>query len=479
MNEKQDIEQTKNSIKDTEATQSQQADYPDISKVDTKTIVIISFLFVLAIFLLSVFVPPASKQQASTEQKASIEQPDTASTTETTKSSETTEDSTALFDLGLADRTTELPEVMEAFRTFELEEPKPGFATFNGSTYYLTNNHARFTGWLMVDDASYLFRENGTMVTGWYIMDNHQYYFDEDGVMQTNQWVDGRYIGEDGYVLTNTMTPDGVYVGTDGTRNDSVSLETSVEGLPLLKGVLQSMTDGYSGTWSVYVKDIANNEYLVINNVQHFSASLIKLYCAAAAYDLMEKGTLERTENIDRLMAQMISISDNDAFNLMVMNCGENHSHIAGRKVIQEYIDKNGYKDTTITSILVPTRYRAPSSPGRNYTTVVDCGLLLEKIYKGKCVNPEISEEFLELLLNQTHINKIPRGLPEGTKCANKTGDTNETQHDAAIVYSPGGDYILCVMSSNCGNAINYITSISETVYSYFNSNYLIYESAD
>ncbi|MDE6434061.1 MAG: hypothetical protein K2L07_07500 [Lachnospiraceae bacterium] len=31
--------------------------YPDISKADTKTVVIISFIFILVIFLLSVFVP--------------------------------------------------------------------------------------------------------------------------------------------------------------------------------------------------------------------------------------------------------------------------------------------------------------------------------------------------------------------------------------------------------------------------------------
>lgn len=35
----------------------EKAGYPDISKANTKTVVIISFVFVLLIFLLSVFVP--------------------------------------------------------------------------------------------------------------------------------------------------------------------------------------------------------------------------------------------------------------------------------------------------------------------------------------------------------------------------------------------------------------------------------------
>lgn len=44
--------------------------YPDISKADTKMIVIVSLIFVLLIFLLSVFVPqqPAEKNATTTEQ---------------------------------------------------------------------------------------------------------------------------------------------------------------------------------------------------------------------------------------------------------------------------------------------------------------------------------------------------------------------------------------------------------------------------
>jgi len=168
-------------------------------------------------------------------------------------------------------------------------------------------------------------------------------------------------------------------------------------------------------------------------------------------------------------MVQMISISDNDAFSLMVSACSGCNSQVAGRPVIQKYIDAEGYKDTTLTSMLLPTKYKAPSSPGRNYTSVEDCGLLLEKIYKGKCVNPEVSRKMMQLLLNQSHTQKIPAGVPDWITCANKTGDTDEFQHDTAIVFSPGGDYILCIMSENCGAAIMNSQAISKTVYEYFN----------
>ncbi len=307
------------------------------------------------------------------------------------------------------------------------------------------------------------------IVTGWQEINGTLKYMEQDGQIARSRWIDGHYVDSTGNIFTSTLTPDGIYVDADGNIDKSMGITGSIKGLSDLEDTLEDMISGYSGTWSVYVKDLGHHEYLSINNVQHFSASLIKLYCAATAYELMDQGKLEETAQIDSLMEQMISVSDNDAFNLMVMNCGETYSHIAGRQVIQEYIDREGYKDTTITSILVPTKYTAPSSPGRNYTTVEDCGLLLERIYKKQLVSKDASEAYLRLLFNQEHINKIPAGLPEGTICANKTGDTDEVQHDAAIVYSPGGDYIITVMSSGCGAAITNIQNISETVYEYFN----------
>ena len=41
----------------------------------------------------------------------------------------------------------------------------------------------------------------------------------------------------------------------------------------------------------------------------------------------------------------------------------------------------------------------------------------------------------LNLLSNQENTWKIPQGLPDGIKSANKTGETDQDQHDIAIVY--------------------------------------------
>ena len=78
----------------------------------------------------------------------------------------------------------------------------------------------------------------------------------------------------------------------------------------------------------------------------------------------------------------------------------------------------------------------------------------------------------LKLLKNQRRRDKIPAGLPAGTVAANKTGETDEVSHDAAIVYSPARDYILVVMVTDTNNAWKHeggIAGLSRTVYEFFN----------
>lgn len=78
----------------------------------------------------------------------------------------------------------------------------------------------------------------------------------------------------------------------------------------------------------------------------------------------------------------------------------------------------------------------------------------------------------LNLLMNQNITWKIPQGIPAGIEVGNKTGETDEDQHDIAIVYGEETDYILCVMSEGFKNqdtAMDNISRISRVVYNYLN----------
>lgn len=61
--------------------------------------------------------------------------------------------------------------------------------------------------------------------------------------------------------------------------------------------------------------------------------------------------------------------------------------------------------------------------------------------------------------------------MPDGIETANKTGELRDTENDACIVWSPGGTYLLCILSNGQPNpaaARAEIVKLSALVYNYF-----------
>lgn len=243
------------------------------------------------------------------------------------------------------------------------------------------------------------------------------------------------------------------------------------EGMTDLKGELESFLAGCEGDWSVYVRNLADETYLEINSHAVKAASLIKLYIMGAVLEQIEAGTLQEDEQIRQLLRDMITVSDNESSNELVRRLSpDGTSHEEGMKVVNAFAQEGGYYDTSQGRDL--RDYREVPAEGENYTSVRDCGLLLERVYSGTCVSAQASARMLELLKQQTRTWKIPAGVPEGVVTANKTGELSDTENDAAIVYGPGGDYILCVTSTglaDAGTAQQNIVTISGMVYAYLN----------
>ena len=83
-----------------------------------------------------------------------------------------------------------------------------------------------------------------------------------------------------------------------------------------------------------------------------------------------------------------------------------------------------------------------------NTTTSADLATLLAEIEKGTLLSKESSAEMREVLLAQEFNEKIPAGLPPGTKVAHKTGEITAVSHDAAVVYPEGRKpYVLVVLT--------------------------------
>lgn len=340
---------------------------------------------------------------------------------------------------------------------------KNGFKTVNGKTYYVNSKGIVTTGFKTISKKRYCFASNGVMRTGWYkkgkntyyfnrktgvmskgwkTIDGKRYYFNSSGIMVTNDWVSSKYLDKNGvYDATKKLTLNG------------------------LEKKLRSAIKGYSGTWSVYVKNLDTNEAICINNKKIYAASLIKLYAMGAAYEKVKQGKLKES-SVKNTINSMITVSSNDAFNTIVSRVGKTY--------INTWCKANGYNSTNQGHGLSPSsnNYGLNNGTGSNVTTVKDCGRLLESIYRGTCVSQSASKKMLAHLKKQQRRSKIPAGIPGGVTVANKTGETDDTTHDVAIVYSKGADYIICVMGSVPGGAwgaSGNITKLSRITYNYFN----------
>ncbi len=245
--------------------------------------------------------------------------------------------------------------------------------------------------------------------------------------------------------------------------------KTKARKLSGLKKKLQTKLKKYSGSWSVYVKDLKTGESFSINNRRHYAASVIKTFVMASTYNQIEKGTLKNTAYIRRLLKAMITRSDNESFNELVKRQAGGRNFRRGANVVNAYLRTNGYSGTVLAHTLHPASSPHLSIGSKNQVTASDCGKLLERIYRGKCVSKKSSSKMLKLMLKQQRRSKIPGGLPKGTKVANKTGETGTTDHDIAIVYGPRTTYILCVLSSNSRSGVSGIRSVSSAVYRYLN----------
>lgn len=106
-----------------------------------------------------------------------------------------------------------------------------------------------------------------------------------------------------------------------------------------------------------------------------------------------------------------------------------------------------------------------------NMATARDLALLLRDIQTGSAATTASSRAMLQILLAQQFNEKIPAGLPPGTRVAHKTGDITAIAHDAAIVYPAGrAPYILVVLTKGIrrqASADSLIADISRAVYAH------------
>mgnify|MGYP000040180551 CR=1 FL=1 len=263
---------------------------------------------------------------------------------------------------------------------------------------------------------------------------------------------------------SSSESSESVFNGSGaGTSSEPVTdekLET------ILKQV-QSQLPAENGTWAVFISDLVNGTEGSLNDQKMQAASLIKLYIMGAVYENYDQITGQYgRDSVDSNLYSMITVSDNDAANTLTTYLGGGDS-AAGMQAVNSFCQAHGYDQTHMGRMLL-----ASNENDDNYTSVGDCGHLLQEIYKQDTSGYTHAADMFNLLKAQTHCNKIPAQLPEGVKTANKTGELDNVENDAGIIYDSKNDVVIVFMSQNlssAGSAQNTIATLSRTIYDYYN----------
>ena len=262
-------------------------------------------------------------------------------------------------------------------------------------------------------------------------------------------------------LLSSSRNPDSIFSqGTDDKLNS-------------LMEQLQFNLPAGNGQWAVYVSDLSTGAEGSLGNARMQAASLIKLYIMGAVYENFDSLSGQYgADHLNSNLYPMITVSDNDAANELVRCLGYGDQS-QGMAVVNSFCQAHGYSASHMGRLLL-----APNDYDDNYTSVEDCGRFMKEVYYGSNggTNSTLSHcsEMFNLLSQQERTHKIPAALPDGVLTANKTGELGDVENDAAIVYqtAKGRDLVICFMSqglSEPGSAQNAISSLSLSIYNYFN----------
>lgn len=232
----------------------------------------------------------------------------------------------------------------------------------------------------------------------------------------------------------------------------------------MLENKIREFIKTQKGNIAVVVKNLRTNEEIKINeNFVFPSASTIKLGIMSELLNKIYEGsfklsdTIELTQDLktggdgilkelnyghkftlEEIMTLMIIISDNMATNILINLLGMNN--------INETIKNLGLENTKLQRKMMDSQ--AAREGRENFITANDLAHILELIYKGENINKKYSDLILSILKRQQVRGRLDLYLPEDIVIAHKTGDLDNLEHDAGIVYLSDKEYIICILTN-------------------------------
>lgn len=238
----------------------------------------------------------------------------------------------------------------------------------------------------------------------------------------------------------------------------------------LLVNQLQVFEQDTGGVASVFIMDLDSGEVVSINeNVAMSGIDLLRIPIVLETYRTLDRlPTLTQRKLIsDTLVSQPENVAVNE---LLSVIAGEDDRY-KGAEFVTQSMQRLGLVNTFIMAPYdepLKPGLPAPQTPANSVeemrarvdpeiqTTAEDIGLLLSMIYycaKGNggtllAVYPDqLTQEECQQTLDYMRQNKIgsliEAGVPPETAVAHRHGWISDTHADAAIISTPGGDYVI------------------------------------
>ncbi len=304
-------------------------------------------------------------------------------------------------------------------------------------------------------------------------------------------------------------------------RSVALSFRESAPARPTIQNLeilLQQniLVSGFDGVIGVYLVDLQNGqdihfamdkgELISVNpDVAFTSSSTVKIPIMVSYF--IKYGSDALSENTSNLILDMIRKSENPPADRLMTDLDS----FRGPLVVTEDMKRIGLENTFLAGYFCSAEAPCPllqriSTPANqrtdvntdpdvfNQTTPSDTGMLLADIYQcaesgggalmaayPQTINSEICQRMIDFLAADKIGVLIEAGVPEGTRVAHKHGWISEPSSgviknisDAAIVYTPGGNYVLVIYAYHPVQTVwepvsTLFAQLSQTVYNFYN----------
>lgn len=231
-----------------------------------------------------------------------------------------------------------------------------------------------------------------------------------------------------------------------------------------LESTIHQIDENLDGVMGIAILDLTTGEKFLLHPDEVFpQASSIKITVLAELYRQVQEGKLKLTDlytvqqsdlvpdsyimggltpgvtkiTLRDLATMMIAVSDNSAANVLIERMGMDN--------VNALMDSLGLNHTRLRRKMMDLK--AAEEGRENVSTPREMMLLLEALYKGKVLNPTMTDDLFKVLSNVKD-NQIPRELPDGVRVASKSGELEGVRTDSGIVFAQNRSFVICVMTT-------------------------------